>query len=408
MKIGNDFRAVEVFSRDDGLERCVDSGGGGAIVPDDPRAVMSLTTVAPASHPARPQTAVQGADRVQRFVTFAILIIAVLGAAGFQLELITSATSAQGLGFAIVCALCAVLTAALAGLSHKLCPQLGLMDAPDARKLHKRSTPLVGGLTLIAVILPLSILAILISPQGVGRQSMLLYAVATYAVALVGLADDRRSLSARHRIVLGFLIFGSVSLFDPIFYVRVLTFALPGFELGLLVTPLAILFTMVCCVGLVNAVNMADGKNGLVIGLCIGWLAILTARAPAPLLPMICLLGTGLSVLLLFNLRGRLFLGDGGSYGFATAVGLLTIMIYNQPGMHAGRAIAADEIILLFIVPVLDSFRLTFVRIRRGQSPMAADRDHLHHHLQGRFGWPLGLVIYLVLALAPGAIYICI
>jgi UDP-GlcNAc:undecaprenyl-phosphate GlcNAc-1-phosphate transferase len=61
-------------------------------------------------------------------------------------------------------------------------------------------------------------------------------------------------------------------------------------------------------------------------------------------------------------------------------------------------------VVLLFLVPVLDSFRLTFVRLARGQSPMAGDRDHLHHHLQNRFGWPNGLYLYLLLALAPATL----
>lgn len=68
-----------------------------------------------------------------------------------------------------------------------------------------------------------------------------------------------------------------------------------------------------------------------------------------------------------------------------------------------GRAITADELMLLFATPVLDSFRLTFIRLRRGQSPMSADRDHLHHHLQDKFGWPVGLIVYLVIALTPAA-----
>jgi UDP-GlcNAc:undecaprenyl-phosphate/decaprenyl-phosphate GlcNAc-1-phosphate transferase len=182
-----------------------------------------------------------------------------------------------------------------------------------------------------------------------------------------------------------------------------LDFAYPRLSIGLGTWWLAIIFTMICCVGLVNAVNMADGKNGLVIGLCLGWLALLGSRAPTALLPVIGLLGVSLTVLLFFNLRGKLFLGDGGAYGLSSAIGLLAIMIYNSAGPHTVRAISADELMLLFAVPVIDSFRLTFVRMRQGRSPMSADRDHLHHHLQARFGWPAGLIVYLLIALLPAA-----
>jgi UDP-GlcNAc:undecaprenyl-phosphate/decaprenyl-phosphate GlcNAc-1-phosphate transferase len=300
-----------------------------------------------------------------------------------------------------MCAICALATGILAYFGVFFCQKLGLMDVPGDRKLHATATPLLGGLALTCVILPLSIGAVFLQVAPSYQQSALLYVMATFAIALIGMADDRHSLSARDRILLAFLVFGSIAIVDPLFNVRVLVFSSPYFEIGLITWPIAVLFTAVCCVGLVNAVNMADGKNGLVIGLCLGWLIILSHRCPEPLYPLVLLLGTGLAVLLIFNLRGWLFLGDGGSYGFATAIGLLTIAIYNSPGPLAGRALAAEEAMLIFSIPVIDSFRLTFVRLRRGQSPMTADRDHLHHHLQRKFGWPGGLFVYLTLALVP-------
>lgn len=300
--------------------------------------------------------------------------------------------------------ICAIATGALARFADQICTSLKLIDVPGERKHHRKATPLLGGLTLTCVVLPLSVVATFLGADPALRQSELLYIVATFALALVGMADDRRSVSARDRILLGVLVFASIAMIDPLFNVRVLSFQMPGVEFGLAIGLIAVAFTTLCCVGLVNAVNMADGKNGLVIGLCIAWLSILAWRGPVSLIPAIMLLLAGLVVLFYFNMRGRLFLGDGGSYGFATAIGLLTIAAYNSPGIHSGRAIYADQILAMFAVPVLDSFRLTFVRLRRGQSPMAPDRDHLHHLLQNKFGWPKGLAIYIVLAVAPSLI----
>jgi UDP-GlcNAc:undecaprenyl-phosphate/decaprenyl-phosphate GlcNAc-1-phosphate transferase len=281
---------------------------------------------------------------------------------------------------------------------------LRIMDIPDERKQHRSATPLMGGVALQIAFMPVAAAMILMhSPNG-WAPSLLVWLACIVAMTLVGIADDRHSLSARDRLLISFLVFGSAAILDPLFNVRVLSFEYFGFELGLGTGWFAAIFTAVCCVGLVNAVNMADGKNGLVIGLCLGWVILIALRAPAPLLPVIGLLIAVLVVLLAFNLRGRLFLGDGGAYGLATAIGLAAVMTYNTRGHHAGRAIAADELMLLFAVPVLDSFRLTFARLRRGQSPMAADRDHLHHHLQNRFGWPGGLLVYFGLALVPAAV----
>ncbi len=306
----------------------------------------------------------------------------------------------------ILCGLAMLLTAILVRYSNVICTKLRLMDEPDDRKLHAQSTPLMGGLTLALVILPLSLLANgWLAAPGYAHPAAI-YIGATFLVAFVGMADDRHALSANGRILLSAIIFATAALIEPLFNVRVLHFEItkPATELGLVFTPLAIFFTTLCCVGLVNAVNMADGKNGLVTGLCLGWLAMLATRAPAPLMPMIALLAAGLVILFINNLRGKLFLGDGGSYGFAAAIGLLTIATYNSVSPPYHHALAAEEAMLMFAVPVLDSFRLTFARMRRGQSPMAPDRDHLHHHMLDRFGWPLGLIIYLIIALLPLAL----
>jgi UDP-GlcNAc:undecaprenyl-phosphate/decaprenyl-phosphate GlcNAc-1-phosphate transferase len=295
------------------------------------------------------------------------------------------------------------LTLLLCLYSKQICHILGIMDVPDERKQHRSATPLMGGVALELALMPVAAFLILFVTPPAWQQPFLIWLVCTAAMTLVGLADDRHTLSARDRLMISFLVFGSAAIVSPLFNIRVLTFELLDFQIGLGTGWLAVIFTTVCCVGLVNAVNMADGKNGLVIGLCIGWLSLLVLRAPPALIPMIAVLLAMLTILLLFNLRGHLFLGDGGAYGLASAIGLIAIMMYNSPGSHAGRAIAADELMLLFAVPVIDSFRLTIVRMRRGQSPMAADRDHLHHHLQNRFGWPGGLVVYLIMALAPAA-----
>lgn len=304
----------------------------------------------------------------------------------------------------IACGLSVVTTLILCLFARPLCTKLKLLDVPSARKLHRIATPLVGGLALAVVVLPISLIYSLLYTPPQWHQPAFIYTFATMAMVLMGMEDDRRAISARTRLLLSLIVFGSVALFNPIFNVRSLRFAEPALEIGMGIAAVGYIFTTVCCVGLINALNMADGKNGLVIGLCLGWLPILSERAPPVIDPLIYIMMAALLVLLWFNMRGRLFLGDGGVYGLACGIALLTIATYNSPGSYSAHAIAGEQIMLLFGVPVLDSFRLTFARMRRGQSPMAPDRDHFHHHLQTRFGWPWGLIVYLAIALIPASL----
>jgi UDP-GlcNAc:undecaprenyl-phosphate/decaprenyl-phosphate GlcNAc-1-phosphate transferase len=293
------------------------------------------------------------------------------------------------------------LTGILCCNAVSIAKQFNLLDVPGERKRHEHATPLMGGVIILAVVVPVFFAFVCFVAQSNHGLKMAVWVMVIAGMTIVGILDDRHSLSPKLRLMASFGLFGIAAYIEPIFNVRVLDFEYPSVSLGLGTRAIAVAFTVLCCVGLVNAINMADGKNGLVIGLCIGWLALLLLRAPSNFVPFIELLIAVLLVLLIFNLPGKLFLGDGGAYGLATAIGVLAIAIYNSPGDHATRAMAAEEIMLLFAVPVLDSFRLTYKRVKRGQSPMTADRDHLHHHMQDRFGWPSGLFLYWMLAITP-------
>lgn len=303
------------------------------------------------------------------------------------------------IGIIIVVAACVAFV--LCRFAMPIATKFNLLDVPGDRKKHKHITPLMGGIVILVSIVPAMLTLIIFTSPSNQIFKLMMWTTMVAGMTIVGISDDRHSLSPRLRLIASFGLFGIAAYIEPIFNVRVLDFEYPSFSLGLGTRGIAIAFTVLCCVGLVNAINMADGKNGLVIGLCIGWLALLTLRAPNFMIPFIGLQILVLAVLLVFNWQGKLFLGDGGAYGLATAIGVLAISVYNSPGNHATRAMSAEEIMLLFAIPVLDSFRLTYKRMKRGQSPMAADRDHLHHHLQDRFGWPNGLLIYLLIALFP-------
>jgi UDP-GlcNAc:undecaprenyl-phosphate GlcNAc-1-phosphate transferase len=156
-------------------------------------------------------------------------------------------------------------------------------------------------------------------------------------------------------------------------------------------------FTLLCLVGLLNAVNLADGKNGIVIGMGLVWTLVLAAHVPAAMLPVLAAVGVALLVMGWFNLAGRLFLGDGGCYAMSALFGLLAIYAYN----HDFETMRADDVAVMFAIPVFDTIRLMTTRILQRRSPFEGDRDHLHHHLHARIGWPMGLYVYLAMVALP-------
>ena len=276
---------------------------------------------------------------------------------------------------------------------------LRLLDFPDivgGRKLHADITPLVGGLGVIgAALLAIAALVVLQAPPA-SAATLLWFSITVFGMFVVGAADDRFGLTAPFRLAFGTALLLLAIAQVPDFQLNFLLFAGQG-QLVLMPGLIGVGFTLLCLVGLLNAVNMADGKNGLVIGQALIWAGVLMVRLPVEMLPLMVAIAAALAVLLHYNMRGRLFMGDGGSYGLSAMFGLLAIYAWNRgfADMHA------DDLALIFAVPVYDTLRLIVHRIAVGKTPFTAGRDHLHHYLYARWGWPRPLPWVLALVAIP-------
>jgi UDP-GlcNAc:undecaprenyl-phosphate GlcNAc-1-phosphate transferase len=273
---------------------------------------------------------------------------------------------------------------------------LGVIDYPDGgRKSHARPTPMVGG---IALMVPLLLVA-LVEANWSGEPSEIFTALLLIGAGflLLGLHDDRHHVQPALRLLISAALFGSIILLEPRLALTTLDLGGPVLiPLGLVAFP----FTILCLVGLQNAINMADGMNGLLIGLSMFWTASLLGYAPEYLSPYLTLMLLGLAILLLYNLAGALFLGDAGSYAIGGTIGVLMIYVYQT----AGGALPMLTVVLWLLVPVLDCLRVVVMRMLQHRSPFEGDKNHLHHRLARYWRWPICLAIYLALVVIPGAI----
>ena len=271
---------------------------------------------------------------------------------------------------------------------------LGVVDVPDGRrKFHDRPTPQIGGFAIMA-----PVLAVAAMQAGTTDFEPFYVAVALALAAflLLGFVDDRKQIPPTWRLAVSFALCLAVIVSIPALRISFLKFSfltnalfLDGWA--------APVFTLLCLVGLQNAVNMADGRNGLVIGLSLVWTLILFAYAPAHLYPLLAVLAIALATGFAFNLRGRLFLGDSGTYSLSVGIGLLTIYCY-----YVNFAIMpADLVALMFLIPVVDCLRLMAARVIGGRSPFSSDRNHLHHILSGLMPWERALPVYLAMVALP-------
>ncbi|MBP7339056.1 glycosyltransferase family 4 protein [Niveispirillum sp.] len=246
------------------------------------------------------------------------------------------------------------------------------MDKPDSlRKLHRGAVPLVGGL---AILLPAMLIGGGLSYlDGVGLHWVIAPVMAVLFV--MGMLDDRQHLPPVVRLSVSLVMFSFAIILAP-------QLALTGLDFGggtrFDIPPfMGAMLTIVSLVGFQYAFNMSDGANGIASGTAMIW-GLFFATAGAGTLSMLALLiVAGGAVFLIFNMRGRIFLGDSGAYGVSAVMGLLGLAITSHPD----SSLTNMQLMGLFLLPVVDCLRLIVSRLRAGRAPFSPDREHLHHYL---------------------------
>jgi len=265
--------------------------------------------------------------------------------------------------------------------------KLSVVDYPDSgRKRHLRATPLVGGLAIVAAVL-LSAAASFAGARSANTTLNLAVLLCGGGATLVGYADDQSSTSPSSRILILFLLSAIALVICPQLLPSVIHWG--HFQRWALAPWLSYALIAVAMAGLVNAVNMADGQNGIVIGMFVIWSVCLMAATSGQEQSLSLVLLLSCAIALIFNMLGRVFLGDAGTYGVTFIFGILAIMAHNS------GAITAETLAVWFFIPIVDCLRLMISRMRRGQAPSNGDRNHFHHRLQDIFGTTYSCIIYL-------------
>ena len=285
-------------------------------------------------------------------------------------------------------------TIALIYFASSRAAHVGLLDRPSDRKQHEGEIPLVGGIAIFLGFC-LSLFASKTQPP-----SFLGFAVPGLFLLFWGVIDDVRTLHWRSRFVVQVVAALLMTLWGGtvITSLGALVFTDTSVALGLLSVP----FTIVCVVGMINALNMSDGIDGLAGALTLvaigGFMLVAEfSGGYARTFHALGLLALSVLAFMAFNMRfpwrkrAVIFLGNGGSMflGF----GLTWFAIHLSQGAHA----AMTPVVALWLIalPFYDMTATMLRRILKGRSPFIGDREHLHHaFLLGGFS-PAHVVIIL-------------
>jgi UDP-GlcNAc:undecaprenyl-phosphate/decaprenyl-phosphate GlcNAc-1-phosphate transferase len=290
----------------------------------------------------------------------------------------------------------------------KVSKSIDLLDIPDRRKVHHVSTPSLGGIAIFAGFA----LSAAISLSFAELAELKYFIAGVFIIFILGVRDDMSSLQAKQKV--------SVQVVCAFLVVYFSSFKLQGLygifglhELPYVITGSLSIFIIMA---LTNSYNLIDGIDGLagVIGIIIlSTFGLIFLELNETSLAIMCFAICGsLVAFLFFNwFPSKIFMGDTGSMMLGFIISVLSIVIINRAngleifGMLKINA-SVGLVVGVLILPIYDTSRVFIIRILNGKSPLAPDRNHIHHALlklgmnHSKAAFSLALLNILVLAVA--------
>ena len=267
---------------------------------------------------------------------------------------------------------------------NKLC----LLDKPTKDKIHKKRTPLLGGLIIFTVLI------IFLIFNHKNDDNYLFPFIFMFTFFTLGIIDDRTNLTSNYKILFTIIFSVILILSDESFLIHKIFFEISNNELyfGKFKIPV----TLFCILLLYIAINMSDGINCLLITISI--FAIITinfliANMSLNLFDISILFS--LIFLVYFNYKNMIFLGNSG------ASILAAYFIYKLININYFIQIDVFKVVSIFLILGLDMVRLVIIRLYQKKNPFKRDLNHFHYLLLKKFSLIHTIIIYLILSFSP-------
>ena len=258
----------------------------------------------------------------------------------------------------------------------KIAVAIGAMDYPRERHIHNKPMPKLGGLAIFFGFL----LGYMIFGKHIASTQMIAILISSFVLILTGVVDDICELKPSTQLM-GQLIAACVT----VFYGNILIKDLSAFgfyiDFGVFAYPITIFFI----VGCINCINFIDGLDGLSSGisaiyfLTIGIIAVLQGKFGIDFILTFVMLGAVLGFLVHNFNPASIFAGQCGSMFMGYMISAIALLGFKNVTLSS-----LIVPLLILAIPILDTIFAILRRILKGESPMKADKFHIHHQLLNR------------------------
>lgn len=269
--------------------------------------------------------------------------------------------------FMLIFASALVIAIGSTPIARRIALRLGIIDRPNARKIHLDPVPLLGGMAIYGAF----IAALLLFGNRFGLNELISILVGASLVSFLGVWDDQRKLSPLLKL-LGQLLAASILILSG---VRIGTFSWE---------PLNIAVTLGWVVVVTNAMNLLDNMDGLSGG--VGAIAaiyflLLAAINDQYLVGALsaALVGACLGFLVYNFNPASIFMGDAGSLFLGFILAAVAIKLRFPAGVQIVTWMVP---VLILGLPLFDTTLVIVSRLRRGLNPLTTPgKDHVSHRL---------------------------
>lgn len=286
----------------------------------------------------------------------------------------------------------------LTPLVRRLAIRLDVVAHPGGRRVHTRTTPLMGGIAMYVGFILAVVITVVVSRRLVfDMQTIGILVGATY-VAIVGVIDDRYELPGWFQAA-SIVISGVILV---MFGVRVQHITNP-FQGGQLMWLgwLGIPLTLVWVLMVTKAVDCMDGLDGLAAGIATiasATLMLMAIRSgqrfEMSAVMAAALLGGTLGFLRYNYPPAKIFMGTVG----AQFLGFMLAGISIAGAFKIAAFVAVVAPVMVLGVPLFDTAFVVLRRIATGKKIHEADTSHLHHRLVDK-GFSHRQVVWFIYAL---------
>lgn len=284
-----------------------------------------------------------------------------------------------------------VFVALIIPFIKKIAVQVGAVDIPRGRHIHKEPTPKFGG---IAIFFGFLLGYMLFGTPSSQMNSIL---IGSFIILITGIVDDVVELKPSVKFTGQLLAALVIAVYGGILLKELSAFGL-YVNFGIFKYPITIFFILGC----INCMNLIDGLDGLSGGissiyfLTIGIIATMQGKHGLDFVLTFVMLGSTLGFLLHNFNPAKIFAGDSGSNFMGFIIAVIALLGFKNVTLTS-----LIVPLLLIAIPILDTLFAIIRRTIKGEKVTYSDNFHIHHQLLNRNFTEVQavLIIYLVDAL---------